>query len=442
MKLKKNLFKIINYGCQMNKNDSEILAGMLLERGYAPAEEMNQADLIILNTCSVRASAENKVYGKIGEIKHLKSSRPGLILAVCGCMVQKDMEYLKKHYPHIDILFGTHNIHEFPELLEQVEKTHQKALAVWEKGSKAIVEGLPVQREGNGVSAYVSIIYGCTNFCSYCIVPYVRGPEKSRQLKDIINEIEQLAGEGYQEITLLGQNVNAYGKDLPEEVDFVDLLEAVNRIPGIKRIRYTSPHPRDMTKAVVDAVKRLDKVCEHFHLPVQYGDDEILREMNRGYTVRDFKELISYIRLVLPEASITTDVIVGFPGESDENFKNLLDFFAEVRFDMAHTLIYSPRPGTRAAKMPNQVPEEIKKARLKELMNLQEKIAYEINQKLEGQEVELLIEGPSEKDPAKLCGRTRTNKVVIVEGSSDLIGKLVKVKITEAKSWLIVGEIL
>lgn len=434
-------YHILTYGCQMNRNDSEIIAGMLAEKGYLPTENMKEADLIILNTCSVREGAEQKVYGKIGEIKNLKNRNPNLVLVVCGCMAQKDQEILKKRCPHVDIVFGTHNVHQFPELLEQIESNHERIFAVWDKGMKEIVEGLPVKREG-GVSAYVSIIYGCTNFCSYCIVPHVRGPERSRQLKDVVEEVKQLAQSGYREITLLGQNVNVYGKDLEEKVDFVDLLEAVNQVEGIERIRYTSPHPRDMTLAVIQAVKRLPKVCEHFHLPVQYGDDEILKAMNRGYTTNDFRNLVKMVRNEIPDASITTDVIVGFPGEEERHFLKTLDFFKEIEFDMAHTLIFSPRPGTKAASMDNQVPIEIKKERLKRLMSLQEELAYKKNKEMEGQVLELLIEGPSEKNPDKLSGRTRTNKVVIVEGKKELIGKLVPAKIIEAKSWLIIGEVV
>jgi len=434
-------YHILTYGCQMNKNDSEIIAGMLAQRGYLPTDNMREADLIILNTCSVREGAEQKVYGKIGEIKSLKRKNPNLLLAVCGCMAQKDQETLKKRYPHVDIVFGTHNTHQFPDLLDEVMTKNERVFAVWDQGMKEIVEGLPVQREG-GVSAYVSIIYGCTNFCAYCIVPYVRGPERSRQLQDIVDEVKKLAASGYREVILLGQNVNAYGKDLEEEVDFVDLLEAVHLVDGIERIRYTTPHPRDMNLKVIQAVKRLPKVCEHFHLPVQNGDNEILKEMNRGYTTDDFRKLVKLVRDEVPNSSITTDVIVGFPGEEEYHFQNTLNFFQEIEFDMAHTLIFSPRPGTPAEKMENQVPLEVKKERLKRLMDLQEKIAYKKNKQLEGQIVELLIEGPSEKNPDKLSGRTRTNKVVIIEGSREIVGKLVPVKVTEAKSWLILGELV
>jgi len=434
-------YYILTYGCQMNKNDSEIIAGMLTQKGYHPTEELKEADLIILNTCSVREGAEQKVYGKIGEIKPLKKKNPNLLLAVCGCMAQKDQEILKKRCPHVDIVFGTHNTHQFPDLLEQAREKKSRVFAVWNQGMKEIVEGLPVQREG-GVSAYVSIIYGCTNFCAYCIVPYVRGPEKSRQLKDIVEEIQQLAAAGYREVILLGQNVNAYGKDLEEKVNFADLLEAVHLVEGIERIRYTAPHPRDMTLEVIQAVKRLPKLCEHFHLPLQSGDDEILEMMNRGYTTADFRRLVKIVREEVPLASITTDVIVGFPGEEEDHFQNTLDFFREIQFDMAHTLIFSPRPGTSAEKMNNQIPLEIKKERLKRLMELQEEVAYQKNKVLEGQVVELLIEGPSEKNTDKLSGRTRTNKVVIVEGEENLVGCLVPAKIIAAKSWLIVGEVV
>jgi len=433
-------FYIATYGCQMNKNDSEILAGMLVSNGYRSVPNMKEADLIILNTCSVREGAENKVYGKIGEIKHLKTKNSNLILAVCGCMAQKDQEILKKRYPHIDLIFGTHNIHEFPTLLEQAESKSGRVFSIWHGGSKEIIEGLPIQREG-GISAYVSIIYGCTNFCSYCIVPHVRGPEKSRQLADIVKEIKDLAQDGYREITLLGQNVNAYGKDLKENINFVHLLEAIQQIEGIERIRYTSPHPRDMTVDVIKAVQRLSKVCEHIHLPVQHGDNEILKEMNRGYTTDDFTSLVELIRREIPGCSITTDVIVGFPGEEEKHFLNTLEFFKKIQFDMAHTLIYSPRPGTKAAAMSNQVAAEVKKERLKRLMEVQEEIAHQKNKIMEGTIEELLIEGPSEKNPDKLCGRTRSNKVVIIEGKEELIGKLVPVRITEAKSWLITGEV-
>lgn len=434
-------YHTLTFGCQMNERDTEIIAGMCEEMGYTYVDAPEQADLIVINTCCVRESAENKTLGHIGNLKRLKEKKPELVLALCGCMVQQDQaaERLLKRAPHLDILFGTHNVHQLPKLVAQVQETGKSIIDVWESEGE-IVEHLPTRREGQ-LKAFVTIMYGCNNFCTYCIVPYVRGRERSRKVADIVEEITQLGQAGFKEITLLGQNVNSYGKDLEDQVDFSDLLLAVNKVPGVERIRFMTSHPRDLTDKMIMAVAEGDKICEHFHLPLQAGSDRVLKKMNRGYTREYYLERATKIREIIPNASLTTDLIVGFPGETEEDFQDTLDLLTEVEFDMAYTFIYSPRSGTPAAKMEEQLSAEVKKQRLQRLMLVQNEISFRRNQALLGKVLEVLVEGESKNNKEKLTGRTRTNGLVVFPGPKSLEGQLVSVKIVEAGTWTLEGEL-
>ncbi len=435
-------YSLITYGCQMNEHDSEILAGILQEMGYRKARVPEEADLILLNTCCVRESAERKVYGKIGELKRLKQRRPDLIIGVCGCMTQqKDLaRRMSRRAPHVDLIIGTHNLHELPRLLEEVKECRgEPRVEVWESESE-LVENLPAVRE-EGVRAWVTIMYGCNNYCAYCIVPYVRGRERSRRPEDITREVEELGRRGFKEVTLLGQNVNAYGRDLEGDVDFADLLARLDTVPGVERIRYTTSHPRDFNQKMIDVVAASRKVCEHFHLPVQAGSNETLRRMNRGYTREQYLELAAAIRGRIPGASITTDIIVGFPGETEEQFAETLDLVRRVEFDNAFTFMYSPRSGTAAARMPEQLPLPVKKDRLQRLMEVQYPITRRKNEAPVGETVELLVEGTSKANPARLTGRTRTNRIVLFPGDAALAGEMVMVEITSARTWTLEGRV-
>jgi len=435
-----NKYTIISYGCQMNVNDSERFAGQLENIGYQPTDSVEEADIIIINTCCVRESAEKKIYGRIGELKRLKFHNPNLIIGVTGCLAQKDKEKLFKRAPHIDFILGTHNIHQLSEIVQEVQSSKDRVLAVWDQAERLAPE-VPTVRKNN-VSAYVPIMYGCNNFCTYCIVPYVRGRERSRPMADIVAEIEELAAAGCKEITLLGQNVNSYGKDLPDNIDFADLLATVDKIDNIERIRYVTSHPRDMNDKVINTIRDSKKICEHFHLPIQSGSDTILARMNRGYTTSYYQELVTKIRQTFPVVSITTDLIVGFPGETDELFEETLSFVKTIQFDAAFTFLYSRRSGTPAATMPDQVPTTVKKERLQRLLAIQNDISLAINKKLVGQTVEVLVEGPSKNDPQRWMGRTRTNKIVIWDKKSfEQPGQLLNLKITAAQTWLLKGEI-
>lgn len=437
----KGFYQILTYGCQMNERDTEIIEGYLENLGYCPTEEEKEADIIILNTCCVREKAELKVFGKLGELNKLKKKKPDLIIGVCGCMTQQDEVFnkIKKNAPYVNLMFGTYNVHQLPRLISKVVETKEPAYEIWEKEGE-IVEDLFSKRQDN-IKAYVNISYGCNNFCTYCIVPHVRGRERSRKPEKILEEITNLAKSGYKEIMLLGQNVNSYGKDLDIRIDFADLLMQVNEIKGIERIRYMTSHPRDFTNKLIDTISKCHKVCEHYHLPVQAGSNKILKAMNRGYTREQYLELIEKIKKVSPEYAITSDLIVGFPGETEEDFQDTLDIVERVGFDVAYTFMYSPRKGTYAAGMENQVPQEIKKDRLKRLMDLQNKISLEKNLQLVGKTVEVLVEGISKNDENRLTGRTRTNKIINFEGDKELIGLFTNVKITQAQTWNLMGEL-
>jgi len=430
-------YHILTYGCQMNERDSEIIAGLLEQVGYQPVSMLEDADLVVLNTCSVRHSAENKVYGKLGEIKRLKTKNPRMKVAVCGCMAQLPDVRARLKKLGVDLVFGTHNIHELPLLLQRGADSVEPCIDVWDKPGE-VVESLP-SRRANGISAFVTIMYGCNNYCSYCIVPYTRGHERSRSPRHIVDEIVKLVDEGVREVTLLGQNVNSYGRGLSEAVDFSDLLTMVNQIDGLWRLRFTTSHPRDMTPKLIDAIASLDKVCEHVHAPIQSGSNKVLKLMNRGYTREYYFELADNMRRRIPGVAITSDLIVGFPGEEEGDFEQTLDAVKRVGFDASFTFMYSPRTGTRACSMPNQVSQEVKHRRLLRLNEVQYQQALEANLKFENRVVEVLVEGKSKTNPQKLTGRTRTNRIVIFEGPDTIIGRLVPVKITKAKTFNLEG---
>lgn len=438
---KNRTYHIITYGCQMNVHDSEKLAGMLNAMGYTETQNLEEADLIIFNTCAVREHAESRVYGNIGPLKRLKDKKPELIIGVCGCMPQQleVAQKLAKIFPFLDIIFGTKSLHRFPQLLYKAITTKKTIIDVAED-EDVVVEGIPTARR-EGVSAFVNIIYGCNNFCSYCIVPYVRGRERSRRPEEIIFEIQQLAENGVKEVTLLGQNVNSYGKDLPDGIPFYKLLEKVNAIDGIERIRFVTSHPKDLSDELIFAMRDLEKVCEHIHLPVQSGSTRILKQMNRHYTKEDYLRLVEKLKENIPDIAITTDIIVGFPGETEEDFEDTLDVVRRVEFDSAYTFIYSKRKGTKAAEMPNQIPDDIKRERFQRLVKLVEEIALKKNQQMLGKVYEILIDGYSKRNNL-LEGRTRTNKVVNVKCSDEFMYKFVNVKILEASSHWLYGEVV
>ncbi|MFW6389522.1 MAG: tRNA (N6-isopentenyl adenosine(37)-C2)-methylthiotransferase MiaB [Halanaerobiales bacterium] len=436
------LYHIITYGCQMNVHDSEKLSGMLEELGYHQADRMECADIILLNTCTIRENAELKVFGKIGSLKRLKRKNPDLIIGVGGCMMQSEeaVKQLYEKYPQVDLIFGTHNIHHVPELIERIKNERSRIVEVWDE-EEGLIPDLPSKREDDS-KAWVSIIQGCNNFCTYCIVPYVRGRERSRPLEDIVSEVTRLVKDGVKEITLLGQNVNSYGKDFDENNDFADLLYRLDEIDKLSRIRYMTSHPRDFSEKLIEVIANTDSVCEHFHLPIQSGSSRILKKMNRGYTREEYLNLIEKIRQAVPDASITTDFIVGFPGETEEDFQKTLDIVEKVRFDSAFTFLYSPRSGTPAAKMEEQIDEDIKKERLNKLMDLQNKISLEQNKKMLDKTVQVLVDGESKNNSEMYMGRDRKNKLIIFPKREGIIGKIVNVKITRVQSFTLFGKIV
>lgn len=437
---KKKFASIITYGCQMNVNDSEKLWGMLEYMGYSATEDRNKADLIIYNTCCVREHAEERVYGNIGALASLKHKKPELIIGICGCMMQQDgmADDMIKRFPFVDLIFGTHNLYCFPKLLLKAMESSSSVVEIFDDDGP-IVENMPISR-AKGVSAWVTIMYGCNNFCSYCIVPYVRGREKSRRHNDILAEIKDIAQSGYKEITLLGQNVNSYGKDLDENYLFSDLLFDIEKIDGIERVRFMTSHPKDLSDELIEAMASCKKVCEHLHLPVQSGSNNILKRMNRNYTKEQYLELIAKVRRAIPDIAISTDIIVGFPGETEDDFNETLDLIETVQFDSAFTFMYSPRKGTLAANMKEQIDLDVKKRRLNRLIELQNRITGQKNSVFKDKIVEVLVEGTSKNDPDYLSGRTRTNKLVNFRGSNELIGKLTQVKITNPKCWTLEGK--
>ena len=432
-------YLILTYGCQMNENDSQRLGGLLQKIGYEETTVMEDADAILLNTCCVRESAELKIYGKIGELKGLKRNKPSHIVGVCGCMAQKNQKALFKRAPHIDFVVGPNNLHDVPNIIAQIGEERKHILAT-DDIINTESDHVPTVRK-QGMTAWVPIMYGCNNFCTYCIVPSVRGRERSRTIAEICAEIEGLAQEGCREVTLLGQNVNSYGKGT-DEGDFADLLRAVNEIKGIERIRYMTSHPRDMSQRVIDAVRDCEKVCDHFHLPVQAGSDILLKRMNRGYTTEYYRDLVRRIREANPNATLTTDLIVGFPGETDELFEETLAFVKEMRYDAAYTFLYSKRSGTPAAEMDEQVDIKVKKARLQKLMDMQNENSLELNQAYVGRIVEVMVEGPSKSDEQTWTGRTTGNKIILWPYvGTEKVGDLVNVRVDVAQTWLLKGTL-
>ncbi len=434
-------YNIITYGCQMNEHDSEKLAGMLENMGYQATNSLDKADIILLNTCIIRENAELKVYGKLGSLKPLKEKKKDLIIGIGGCMMQHDeaVDEIYKKYQHVDLIFGTHNIHHLPDLIEEISKNRNRLVEVWDE-EEGLIPDLPARRDGD-YTAWVSIIQGCDNFCTYCIVPYVRGRERSRSISAIVTEVKKLVEDGVKEITLLGQNVNSYGKDLSEKENFAELLKELDKIENLFRIRFMTSHPRDFSLEIVDTISKSTKICEQFHLPVQSGSDKLLKAMNRGYTRSYYLKLIESIKEKMPEAAISTDFIVGFPGETEKDFQATLSLVKECSFDMAYTFIYSPRKGTPAARKEDQIKDNVKKERLERLMNLQNEISYLQNKKLIGTKQEIFITGESKNNSQRLEGRTRGNKLVFIDKTPDLIGRLVEVKILEAKSWTLDGKL-
>jgi len=428
------------YGCQMNFSDAERMEGQLATLGYERTEDMARADLILLNTCCVRETAEDKVYGKIGEIKHIKRANPALIFGITGCMAQKEGEALIRRAPHIDFVLGTNKVHELKATVRQLESARRGPVVDVLLGDAPLPENVPIERTGR-LSAWVPIMYGCNNFCTYCIVPYVRGREHSRRPEDVVREVEEAAAQGFKEITLLGQNVNSYGKD-HKLASFAELLLMVDAVKGVERVRYMTSHPKDLSDAVIDAVRQGRHICPHFHLPVQHGSDRILRAMNRVYRKDAYRSLVERIRAAVPDASLTTDLIVGFPGETEEDFGELLDFLREIRYDAAYTFLYSKRSGTPAATMEAQVEDSVKKERLHRLMEVQNEISLEKNAALKGTVQEVLAEGPSRTDEDVWTGRTGTNKIVLWrKKGQETEGDIVRVRITQPQTWVLKGEL-
>ncbi len=436
---KEKTYCLINYGCQMNESDTEHYAGQLQELGYKPNPDFHTADIIIVNTCCVRESAEKKIAGKIGELKAVKRANPDVVICVAGCMAQKDGEKLLKKHPQVDLLLGTSYVNDFKRLLLEFLAERKGAAYTDLTIHQSEFEGHMVRQ--SSFAAWIPIMYGCNNFCTYCIVPYVRGRERSRSVENIVREIEAAVRDGYKEFTLLGQNVNSYGKDFGEQDAFAKLLRRVNEIPGVERIHYMTSHPRDMSEEVIKAVAECEHICENFHVPFQSGSTEILRRMNRGYSREKYLELIKLIRKYVPNAAITTDIIVGFPGETEEDFEATMDIVRQVGFASAFTFIYSKRSGTPAAKMEEQVPLATKKERLNRLMALQNENSLRFHETLVGQTVEVLAEGPS-KQADVWNGRTRTGILVLwpIEDKHYEVGQKVNVKLDTAQTWLVKGK--
>lgn len=433
-------FYSLAMGCQMNAHDSEKLEGMLDEMGYERTDEETNADFIIYNTCCVRENAELKVYGKLGWLKHYKKENPNAVVALCGCMMQQDtvLQTIQQKYRHVDLVFGTFNLYKLPELMQTRQKSGATVFDIWQEHQE-VVEDLPSIRHFP-YKASVNIMYGCNNFCSYCIVPYVRGRERSRTPEDILAEIEKLVADGVKEIVLLGQNVNSYGKNLETPISFAQLLRKVNEIEGLERIRFMTSHPKDMSDELICAMKECDKVCKNLHLPFQSGSSEILRRMNRHYTKESYLELVRKVREAMPDITLSTDIIVGFPGETEEDFQETLDVIRQARYVTAFTFIYSKRTGTPAATMENQVPEDVVKDRFDRMLQILNPIVHEVVQEQVGKTTLVLAEETSKQHDGILTGRTEQNILVHFAGSTDLIGQMVPVKITENKTFYAIGE--
>lgn len=432
-------YTILTYGCQMNVHDSENISGIMEDLGYTKEENYEKADVIIINTCAIRENAQNKVVGILGRIKKLKETNPNIITIIGGCMPQEESvsNMIKDKYKWVDIVLGTHNIYDIPILLENITKERKQNIEVYSvEGS--IIENLPVKRDSK-IKAWVNIQYGCDKFCSYCIVPYTRGKQRSRLPKDILKEVEELKNNGYKEVTLLGQNVNAYGKDLDMNYTMADLLRDTSKI-GIDRIRFVTSHPWDFTDEMIDVIAKYDNIMPYIHLPIQSGSDSILKKMNRRYTIDEYKELFYKLKNKIDNVSITTDIIVGFPNETEEDFEETLKVYNELKYDLAYTFIYSPREGTPAAKIKDSISLEEKEKRLQRLNELVNKYAKEANNKYLNKVVKVLIEGPSDKG-GKMMGYTDTMKLVNVDCDPKYLGEIVDVVITDIKTWSMEGVI-
>ncbi len=433
---------VLTFGCQQNEADSEKLAGMAEAMGYKTVSNPQEAELIVVNTCAIREHAEQKALSIVGQYKHLKAQNPDLTVAVCGCMVTQAhrREEIKRSLPYVDIVFGTSSIHRFPQLLwERREKDKRMFLPDEEK--YMVAEGLPIRR-GDNRHAWVSIMYGCNNFCSYCIVPYVRGRERSRRAEDIVREVRELVQNGYRDITLLGQNVNSYGKDNDDGIDFADLLAMLDAIEGDWWLRFMTSHPKDATRKLVDVMANGRHIAHHFHLPIQSGSDRILKLMNRHYDLARYQDILSYIRQTVPDMAVTTDIIVGFPGETEEDFEATLNVLKSARFDMIFSFIYSPRRGTPAAEMPDQIPPAVQSERFNRLLQTQNAISLEVNAPLNDTTVRVLCDGPSKNDPGVWSGRTATNKIVFFDAGPADIGQFLNVHVTRADTFALYGDVI
>ena len=437
----KPLAYVHTYGCQGNVADSERIKGLLSVMGYDFTEKIENADLVLYNTCAVREHAEDRVFGNVGALKSYKRDKPGMKIALCGCMMQQEhiREKMYKSYPYVDLVFGTHAIYQLPQLMFEMFSGGKRVYFAPEDNG-LIMEDVPVIRDKDS-KAWLPIMYGCNNFCTYCIVPYVRGREKSREPDRIINEAKELIAQGYKDITLLGQNVNSYGKNTDFGIDFADLLKKINDLDGDFIIRFMTSHPKDCTKKLLDTMASCEKVAKHIHLPFQSGNDRILKEMNRHYTREKYLELIDYAKKVMPDISITSDVIVGFPGETTEEFNDTLSLIKEVEFTSLFTFIYSKREGTPAAKMDDPITQEEKSRRFKELCDLQESIAAKRTAKMKDKTYRVLVEGISKNDDTLLSGRTDGNVIIEFSGDNNLIGRYVNVKVTQPLNWIVRGEL-
>lgn len=439
-------FLIHTLGCQMNERDSEIMAGQLREMGMTPAVGEEDADLIVINTCAVRKSAEDHAFGHVGRLKEWKATRPRGVLALSGCMAQEPgtIAWLKRHAPHVDLVFGTHNLHRLPALLDDLEDRDEMLVEVWKSAGEELAEHLPSLRK-SGRSAQINIIYGCDKFCTYCIVPFTRGRERSRALGEVMAEVRAVSRQGFEDIMFLGQNVNSYGHDLDPKLDLADLMAEADGVAEVRWIHYMTPHPRDFSDRLIDVIARSEKITRQVHLPVQAGSDPILKRMNRKYTAAQYLDLVDRIRSRIPDATFTTDIIVGFPGETEDDFRATLELVERVRFDSAFTFVYSPREGTPAFRWEGRdpVPDPVKKDRLNRLMAVQYRISLEANQAMVGRTETVLVEGPSKKNPAVWAARTQRGKVVLFDRDPgrDLADRFVPVRITGAKTFYLTGEV-
>lgn len=433
-------FFIQTFGCQMNEHDSEIMAGLLEERFYVPTKDIKEADFILLNTCCIREKAESKVLSMLGSLKKLIVAKPGLIVGVCGCMIQQKniVPKILHACPFVNLMFGTNNMNRLPEYLEQIERTGKPLYEITDEDSNADLQ-LPASRE-YPFKGFVNIMYGCNNYCTYCIVPYVRGRERSRKKEDILEEVRNLVADGVVEIMLLGQNVDSYGNDFEKPVSFASLLKEVDEIPGIERIRFMTSHPKDFSLELIEVIKNSTHICHSLHLPVQSGSNEVLRRMNRKYTREHYLEIVQAIREAIPDVALTTDIIVGFPGETEAQFQETIDLVETVGFDNAFSFIYSKRPGTAAANFEDQISPSEKKERLQRLNDVLSKWSLYHNKKYEGQIVKVLVEGMSENNDNMLSGRTDTAKTVIFPGDVSFVGKFVNVKIATSQTWVLKGK--